>query len=243
MKITKEYNDYKYRIGIIYPPDGALDYEFWNFAPSIASLHFTRTKLIEGPISLGLVEKMSEDRDIDFGAETFQPIKPNVVAYACTSASFCLGIKGEKRLLERIESHAKAPSTTTSTAIVASCKKLKLKNVAIAAPYDEDITNKFASFLKENKIDICKVTYLGLREGIAMVSDDDVIELGIKANDDSAEGIIIACTNLKTYNVIHHLEKKLNKPIITANQATIWHAGEIIGINESFHGIGKLFNK
>ena len=111
MKITKEYNDYKYRIGIIYPPDGALDYEFWNFAPSIASLHFTRTKLIEGPISLGLVEKMSEDRDIDFGAETFQPIKPDVVAYACTSASFCLGIKGEKISFKTIQvSHGRTNS-------------------------------------------------------------------------------------------------------------------------------------
>ena len=39
--------------------------------------------------------------------------------------------------------------------------------------------------------------------------DGDFNELSIKADDDKSEGIIIVCTNLKIYNVIHRLEKNL----------------------------------
>jgi len=41
-----------FRIGIIYPGDGALDREFWSFAPGNVSLHFTRQPQAEGPVGL-----------------------------------------------------------------------------------------------------------------------------------------------------------------------------------------------
>ena len=37
-----------------------------------------------------------------------------------------------------------------------------------------------------------------------------------------AEAIFVSCTNLATYDVIAPLEAELGKPVITANQVTMW---------------------
>ena len=230
------------RIGLIWPSDGVLDSELWQFAPAHASLHFTRTQVIDEPISLSLVERMAEDTDIDYGAETLRPISPAVVTYACTSGSFVLGIDGEKQLLDRIERSANAPSTTTSTALAAACHALGLERVAVAAPYIAEITDRLASFLEAKDIKVSKVTSMGLSHGIGDVSDEEVIQLGLEANDAKSDGLVISCTNLRTADIIERLEGTLGKPVISANQATMWHACQIGQIDfPDALGIGKLF--
>ena len=48
-------------------------------------------------------------------------------------------------------------------------------------------------------------------------------------NTDDAEAVFISCTNLPTYDVIATLEAELGKPVLTANQVTIWSALRVIG--------------
>ena len=232
------------RIGLIWPSDGVLDSELWQFAPAHASLHFTRTQVIDEPISLSLVERMAKDTDIDYGAETLRPISPAVVTYACTSGSFVLGIDGEKQLLDRIERSANAPSTTTSTALAAACHALGLERVAVAAPYIAEITDRLASFLEAKDIKVSKVTSMGLSHGIGDVSDEEVIQLGIEANDAKSDGLVISCTNLVTINAIDILEKALGKPEVTANQATVWHACLLARVEwPRDFGVGRIWRK
>ncbi|HEU4362939.1 MAG TPA: Asp/Glu/hydantoin racemase, partial [Mycobacterium sp.] len=44
----------------------------------------------------------------------------------------------------------------------------------------------------------------------------------VAADDPKAEAIFVSCTNLRTYDIIDPLEKMLGKPILTANQLTMW---------------------
>ncbi len=39
-----------------------------------------------------------------------------------------------------------------------------------------------------------------------------------------AQALFISCTNLPTYDVIEPLEHALGKPVLTANQVTMWDA-------------------
>ena len=52
---------------------------------------------------------------------------------------------------------------------------------------------------------------------------------------EEADAIVVSCTNLPTYDVIAPLERELGKPIVTANQATMWSALRAIGK----HAIGQ----
>ena len=52
----------------------------------------------------------------------------------------------------------------------------------------------------------------------------------------------VSCTALPVLPIIDKLEKKLNKVVLSSNQALIWDTLEKIGKNDSIKGFGKLFN-
>jgi maleate isomerase len=58
---------------------------------------------------------------------------------------------------------------------------------------------------------------------------DVTAKLVRETNTDDAAAVFISCTNLPTYDVISTLEAELGKPVLTANQVTIWSALTIIG--------------
>ena len=87
------------RIGIIYPGDGALDREYWDFTPEGVSLHFTRQPLLhDGPVGLPVMSALVDDESIESCSESLRVIHPAAVAFACTSASFIRGIAGEQSI-------------------------------------------------------------------------------------------------------------------------------------------------
>ena len=58
-----------------------------------------------------------------------------------------------------------------------------------------------------------------------------------------ADALFISCTALPVLNIIDRLEKKINKPVLSSNQALIWDSLQTIGENKDINGFGKLFSK
>ena len=65
---------------------------------------------------------------------------------------------------------------------------------------------------------------LGLISDIWTVPYDVTARLVRDTDTDDAQAVFISCTNLPTYDVIATLEAELGKPVLTANQVTIWSA-------------------
>nr|MBA3251536.1 Asp/Glu racemase [Geodermatophilaceae bacterium] len=55
------------------------------------------------------------------------------------------------------------------------------------------------------------------------------------ADAPEAEAVFVSCTNLPTYDVIAPLEAELGKPVLTANQVTLWSALRLVGT----HAVGE----
>jgi maleate isomerase len=64
--------------------------------------------------------------------------------------------------------------------------------------------------------------HLGLGGGIWKVNYRTVAERILAADRPAAQAIFVSCTNLRTYDIIAPLEEMLGKPILTANQLTMW---------------------
>ncbi|GAB4005883.1 hypothetical protein GCM10029992_55020 [Glycomyces albus] len=64
--------------------------------------------------------------------------------------------------------------------------------------------------------------HLGLGGGIWKVNYRTIAERIIAANHPDSEAIFVSCTNLPTYDLIEPLEAILGKPVLTANQLTMW---------------------
>ena len=63
-----------------------------------------------------------------------------------------------------------------------------------------------------------------------------------KMEMNGADALFISCTALPVLNIIDRLEKKINKPVLSSNQALIWDSLQTIGENKDINGFGKLFS-
>ncbi|MBF0661157.1 MULTISPECIES: maleate cis-trans isomerase family protein [unclassified Rhodococcus (in: high G+C Gram-positive bacteria)] len=209
-------------VGIIAPFDLALERELWRWAPLEVSLHLARTPYEPVPVSLEMAELVSERRHLVTATRDVLHVEPEVVAYLCTSGSFIKGIGYEKTLCDAICEAGAACAVTTSGALLEALHDLELTRISVITPYDEQLTKLLHSFLAEAGTEVVRSTHLGLGGGIWKVNYRTIAERIIAADSPDSEAIFVSCTNLPTYDLIAPLEQELGKPVLTANQLTIW---------------------
>jgi len=56
------------------------------------------------------------------------------------------------------------------------------------------------------------------------VPDEVTAELVRSTAKAGGDAVFVSCTNLPTYDVIAALERELGRPVLTANQVTMWAA-------------------
>ena len=71
---------------------------------------------------------------------------------------------------------------------------------------------------------------LGLLSHIWKVGYAEVVAAVSMVDRPDAEAVFVSCTNVPTYDIIAPLERKLGKPVFTANQVTMCSALRAIGI-------------
>jgi maleate cis-trans isomerase len=58
-----------------------------------------------------------------------------------------------------------------------------------------------------------------------------------------ADGILISCGNLRTFEAIEPLEKDFSVPVVTSNQAGLWQALRMAGIKDKLTDLGRLLRE
>ncbi|AEA23287.1 Asp/Glu racemase [Pseudonocardia benzenivorans] len=216
-------------IGVVAPFDFALDRELWRWAPDDVSLYLTRLPFFTTPVTVEMAVAIGDRRALRRATRDVLTPQPGVVTFACTSGSFVGGASGEF-VLRRTMLEAGAPTvSTTSGALVEALQLLGVRRLAVATPYIDAVTDRLASFLAEHEVETVARQGLGLLGNIWRVTYDEVVEIVRAVDRPDAEALFISCTNLPTYDVIEPLERALGKPVITANQVTMWAALRAIG--------------
>lgn len=230
------------RIGVIYPADGIIDDEFWKLAPSGVSVLLTRISVPDEPMSVGVVTKVGETKEIEQAAKILKIGRPNVIAYACTSGSFIKGMGWDREVANRIQTSSGIKATTTSTAVVEALRAVGVKKVAVAAPYPDEVDQSLSNFLTQSGFDVVNIVGLGLRYGwdIGNTPMSLVYRHAKAADVPNADGVLIPCTAFPTVNLLETLEEDLGKPVVSANQATMWKAAAMAGLHARLDGLGSL---
>lgn len=218
-------------VGVIAPFDFALDWELWRWVPDSLSLYVTRTHRLVTPVSVSMAEQLRDEDAIRRATDDLLAADPWVVVYACASASFMHGLAGERRLREFIEAGGAPAAVTTSGAIREALDALGAGRVAVATPYDDELTHRLIDFLAEAGHETVSACALRLDEEIAWVTDEAVAALIREAHSPGAEAVVVSCTNLPTFGVVADLEDELGVPVVSANLATMWAALRRLGID------------
>jgi maleate isomerase len=230
--------DHQPGIGVIAPFDFALDRELWRWVPEDVSLYLTRLPFFTTPVTVEMARAVGDRRAVRRATQDVLTPEPGAVIYACTSGSFVNGAAGEY-VLRRTMLDAGAPAAcTTSGALIDALRTLGVTGLAIATPYIDAVTVRLVAYLAEHAIRTVSSEGLGLLGHIWRVTYAEVVEIVKAADRPEAEALFISCTNLPTYDVIEPLEQALGKPVITANQVTMWAA--LKAINRDAVGGGRL---
>ena len=217
-------------IGVIAPFDLALERELWRWAPMEVSFHLARTPFEPVAVSLEQAELVSTPKHLQAATRDVLGVDPEIVAYLCTSGSFIHGVEHERELVQGILDAGAPDAVTTSGALVEAVRALDLTRMSIITPYDETLTRRLEAFLGELDVEVLHSQYLGLGGGIWRVNYRTVAELILAADDPAAEAIFVSCTNLPTYDIIAPMERELGKPVLTANQLTVWSCLHRMGL-------------
>ncbi|MCV7149901.1 maleate cis-trans isomerase family protein [Mycolicibacterium pyrenivorans] len=216
-------------IGVVVPYDFALDRELWRWLPDDVSLHLTRMPYAPMAATMEMAMHISDPETAAHCVADISAVSPLVTAYACTSGSFVGGPAGEQALVASMLAAGAPAALTTSGALLDALRHMGIRRLAIATPYTADLTVGLTAYLGEAGIEVTAAAGLGLISDIWTVPHDVTAQLVRHTDNDQAEAVFISCTNMPTYDVIAPLEGELRKPVLTANQVTMWLALGLIG--------------
>jgi maleate cis-trans isomerase len=152
------------------------------------------------------------------------------------------GPRGDREQVAAIEAATGIPASTTSTGVLAALAALGARRIAAAAPYLAEVSDKIPDFLAANGIETLSMRTLGLahEREISRASKEVVYRLAREAMTEGAQALFVSCTDFFPIDLIEPIERDLGVPVVTANQATMWHALRCAGIRDGMPGFGRL---
>ncbi len=231
------------RIGLIFMASSVvMESEMWAMAAPGVSIHTTRIRLPK--VTLEGLEAMMSAPELEQAARLVGSAPIDVLLFGGTSASFLHGTAYDKGLIARLEGWAPGPKVTTaSTASLAALKEVGAGKLALATPYVGEIHERAIRFLEENGHPVIRSANLGIDadRALAEVPLEKVFDLCVSVDHPEASAIFVSCTNFRSVGAIEALEDALGKPVVSAIQASFWHALELAGVNGARPGYGRLF--
>ena len=227
------------RLGIMVPATNfVMEPELNRMVPPGVTVHAARLRL-GGTFSLKNLIEMSQD--IEKATYELKPVA-DVIGFGCTSGSFAKGFGWDREIIKKIESLSEVPATTTSTALVKALRMLKVERICIATPYPDEVNHKEKEFFKANSFDVIRIDGLGVAAHgePAKFHPITAFNLARRIDHANAQAVVISCTNFRTIEIVELLEQDLNKPVISANLATLWDMLRLLGIKDVIEGYGML---
>lgn len=232
-------------IGLIYPDHAAEDdyplaERLLGDGTRLPVEHIYGTDLhaVAELLDLGSPARLAE------GASQLAKHEPQAVVWACTSGSFVYGWDGATEQAAKLsESAGGIPASSTSFAFVHAANALGLRRVAVAASYPDEVAKLFVEFLGRGGIEVIAMSAADI-DTAAEVGDltpDAVVELMVARDHPDADALLVPDTAMRTLALIESVEQRLGKPVLTANQVTVWEGLRLAGLSRQVPALGTLF--
>jgi maleate isomerase len=230
---------WRMRLGMLLPSSNLVaEPEIPSMLPDGVSLHTTRLRLVGStrPEILAMTEKVEE------GAQLLADAAPDLIAFHCTAVS-TFDAEIEVALKRRIEKATGKPATATSEALIAAFRALDARRIVLISPYTKDINEREVAYFAHHQITVLREIGLALKGGpeFAAVEPGAWYRLAIENRMPEADAYFLSCTTIRAVPIIATLERDLGKPVVTSNQALVWHSLRLGGVRDRFDGFGTLF--
>lgn len=235
------------KIGLLVPAvNSTMEAEFHRLAPPGVSVHTNRLPLLRSISSLETIEAMVEAFEtVATKVRELMEAGVGVVMFGCTSGSFAKGPAGDRRLQEAIARETGLVLFTTTTASVEAVRALGIRRLAVATPYPAEVNGRLKAYFEACEIGVVNLESFDEPDmaAHAVHEPEEVAALAREANRPEADGLFIACTQVRAIDVADRLERELRKPVVTANQASLWACLRALKVRDPVRGFGRLLEQ
>ncbi|KIF74578.1 decarboxylase [Streptomyces sp. 150FB] len=232
-------------VGFLYPGYSAED-DYPRIEMMIDTdirLPVVHTDIGEDAHRVDALLRMGADERLADGVGELRLAGAEAVVWACTSGSFVYGWDGAKEQTRSLAGSAGLPASSTSFAFAHAVQALGARRVAVAATYPEDVTGYFTTFLKAAGIEVVADRASGIITAaeVGTWGRDEVLALARAGDHPDAEVVLMPDTALHTVAWLPELEEALGKPVLTANQVTVWEGLRLVERKARAPKLGTLF--
>ncbi|MET7603380.1 maleate cis-trans isomerase family protein [Streptomyces avermitilis] len=234
-------------LGFLYPGHSAED-DYPRIEQLLGSdirLPLVHTDIGEDAHRVDALLEMGSAARLAAGVEELRLSGAEAVVWACTSGSFVYGWQGAHDQVRSLARTAGLPASSTSFAFAHAARELGARRVAVGATYPDDVAALFAAFLKDAGVEVVAIRGSGIITAaeVATWDEEQVLALARVADHPDAEAVLLPDTALHTASHIQALEAALGKPVLTANQVTVWEALRLADRRVNAPRLGALFTK
>lgn len=240
------------RIGVIFPDEGAFSYELvddgivgaWLKQHGFSNVQYVSVRTPGGKAStIAACAELANEQQLLDATDALARGGCDTVAWACTSASFFRGLEYTRYQADLLSRRLNGPATSTSMALLAALKRLNARSVDVMMAYMPEVSRCFVDFLGEAGIRVgavkdiqCAPTQRTFELDYNRELRDFVATLPARSDP-----IVVPSTSLNSLYRIEEFEEIAGRPVLTANQVTMWYALELAGAGVSINGMGHLF--
>ncbi|MET9777792.1 decarboxylase [Streptomyces sp. NPDC006367] len=235
-------------LGFLYPGhSGEDDYpRIEQLLGSDVRVDLVHTDIGEGAHrELDVLREMGSPQRLEEGTAGLRLAGADAVVWACTSGGFVHGWEGAQEQVTHLARTAGLPASSTSFGFVHAAREIGVRRVAVGATYPDDVARLFADFLAAAGLETVAVagSGVGTAAEVAAWTGAEVLALARAADRPEAEAVLLPDTALHTAAHIPLLEKELGKPVLTANQVTVWEGLRLADRRVNAPQLGALFTR
>ena len=155
----------------------------------------------------------------------------DLVAWPCTCASFVGGLDWSRAQAAAIARAAGRPATSTSLAMLEAIRVLGADTVDVVSAYPAPTTHRFLRFLDDAGVGVAAMVSLDCDDELQSFELDihrEVVRFH-RALSPRSHPLLIPDTAISTLLAIGGIEAAIERPVVSGNQATLWHSLLLLG--------------
>jgi maleate isomerase len=227
------------RIGFIIPSSNRMvEPQVQRWMPAGVAPHFTRigmTNRHKAPLEQ-LLPRILEATSL------LADSKCDVIVLQCTGTSMSGGVDMEKHVIAEMQKVGNCPTASAASSLTAAFEALSACRLVFLSETKQPGHDKKVAYLKEAGYELVADKAVGLSSSdeYCTMPAERWYDEALALRNDKAEAYFISCANIHSIDVIARLEEKLQRPVVTTNQAAIWRSLRAAGINDDVPGLGAL---
>ncbi len=216
-------------------------YEFYLMAPESVTLVIS---------TLAVMERTRDeiDRSYDMSlraAKELARVKVDLIVLGGVPINLSRG-SDVGGLIREVERDTGVPVATSITAQVEALRKVGARRVAVGHPYKPEQDAQFAGYAEKygfEKSSVKGAGYTGPELGRTPRNTAIALGRALIEADPKADSLWLPCPHWSVAEAIEPLEQELGIPVVSALQATVWHALRRCNVNDKVAGYGRLLRE